>query len=442
MFENNTARDYIENMLIAPFFRKEARYIGVEFEYPILFLDGSQSSKKLGMEFLTLLVNSGDFEEEKATCSPEIMRVKNHHDDSISYDYSYATIEFSMAKGITIHEIAERFYSYFDMAYEFYESKGCIITGMGSNPLMPKTLEYTISNYTNTLREYISRYTPQKDPRYYLANMQSVQTHIEVPGKRLVEKFNTMCMMDFVKGLLLSNSLPEPSNLPSGISYEEGTLCARDLNWEGSGFPNTGICTQKFNNIEQLIDYFTDKDICFRVDGLEYECFEPVSLSKYFNEQQHPESDLHGFFNVERVTINRYNVIEMRGDCIQPLNSTFCATAFNIGICYNSEKAMATCEKFIADNRLDGLNIKELRKYAVTNRCTELVSPRTISKFLTEMVDIAKHGLLTRGFGEEIYIEVLYERAAKLKCPAEYQLELISEGQDIVDIAKLFAIRE
>ncbi len=441
MFTKNGARDYIENMLIAPFFSKQAKYIGVELEYPILFIDNSLSSKQLGIEFLTFLINTGDFEEEKGTCSPEIMRVNNRYADSISYDYTYATIEFSMAKAVTIHEIAERFYGYFDTASNYYKSKGCIITGMGSNPFMPEKLEYTISNYTNTLRNYIRLYTPQKDPQYYLANMQSVQTHIEVPGRTLPEKFNTMCMMDFVKALLLSNSLPQPSNLPPGINYEEGTLCARDLNWEGSGFPNTGICNQRFDDVEQIIDYFTDKDICFKVDGLEYECFKPVSLHEYFNEQMHPESDINGFFNVERVTINRYNVIEMRGDCIQPLNSTFCATAFNIGICQNSSKALQICDLFIATNRLTGLDIKKLRKLAITNRFTELVSPKTLSSFLTEMINIAKEGLMSRGYGEEIYLQPLYERATKLKSPAEYQLQLISEGQDIIEIAKLYADR-
>ncbi len=439
MFENNSARDYIEELLIAPFFCKDATFIGAEFEFPILFLDQTVSSKEIGKEFLTQLILDDEFEEEKGTCSPEIMRVNSKNGDSISFDYSYATIEFSMAKAVKLQDIAERFYRYFNIAAEYYNKKGCIISGMGSNPLMPNNIEFTRSNYTDTLREFIGKYCPQKNPVYYLTNMQSVQTHIEVPGKQLVQKFNTMCRMDFVGGLLLSNSLPEPSNLPDGISYDEGTLCARDLNWEGSGFPNTGICKTPLKNVEELIDYFTDKQLCFRRDNLDYYCFEPTSLKEYFDEQNHPKEDIKGFFNVERVTINQYNVLERRGDCIQPLKDTFCASAFNIGICYNTQKACELVKKFLNNNGLASSDNAQLRKMAITGRFAELVSPKALSTFLTETVNVAAEGLRNRGYGEESYLEPLYERAKKLQNPAEYQKQQLEKGVDILEIARQYA---
>ncbi len=435
MFAKNRARDSIEDMLITPFFRKEAKYIGIELEFPILFPNSSLSSKEIGVEFLTSLISAGEFEEEPATCSAVVMRVNNDAGDSISYDYSYATIEFSMSKGLCIQEIAKRFYRYFDIAFEFYASKGCIISGMGSNPMMPDVIEYTDSNYTNTLRNFIENFCPQKDPKYYLTNMQSVQTHIEVPGNNLVEKFNTLCMYDFIRGLLLSNSLPEPSNLPSGVEYADGTLCARDLNWEGSGFPNTGICSDELSSLDALIDYFTDKELCFKQDGLSFECFKPILLKEYFNQQEKVDN-INGYFNVERVTINRYNVLEVRGDCIQPLSDTFSASAFSIGICNNSKKAYELCRDFLADNRLSHMNNRELRKVAITGKFTELVPSKTLSTFLYNALEASKEGLLSRGYGEEDYLTPLYDRATTLKNPAIKQQMLLNEGKDILLIAK------
>ncbi len=439
MFEKVTARDFVEEKFIAPFFRKKARYIGVELEFPILFYDKEQLAKEKGIEFLTELVSSGEFFEEKATCSPEIMRVNNEVGDSISFDYSYSTIEFSMAKAFSIHDMAKRFFQYFERASNFYEKRGCLITGMGTTPLKPKEIEFTRSGYTDTLRSFIEDYCVQKDPRYYLSNMQSIQTHIEVPGKQLVEAFNVMCLVDFAKGLLLSNSLPDPENLPPGIEYEEGTLCARDFNWEGSGFPNTGLCDKPVEDIEQLIDYFTDKKLCFRREGYDYFCFSPIALKSYFESGERSLDDLDAFFVAERVTLNLYNVLELRGDCIQPLVDTFCPTALNIGLCNNATKAWQLTWKFLATHRLNTLGNRELRRLAINGTLIEMLPKDALTEFLTELIDTAKFGLRQRGLQEERYLQPLYNRAAQLTNPALLQLDKLAQGVSVIDIAKEYA---
>ncbi len=439
MFEKVSARDFVEEKLFAPFFRKEAQYIGIELELPILFVDRSKNSKQLGVEFLNELIAGGRFVEEKATCSPIIMRVNSKEGDSISFDYSYATIEFSMAKAIAIGEIADRFYRYLDLAVEFYGKHDCIISGIGTNPMMPNEIEYTRSNYTDTLRRFIENHCPQKDPKYYLLNMQSVQTHIEIPGKQLVEAYNVMCLVDFAKGLLLSNSLPDPSNLPPDVSYEANTLCARDFNWEGSGFPNTGLCDTRLEDIEHLIDYFTDKKLCFKRDGYDYSCFEPIALKEYFEQGNRTSEDLNAFFNVERVTINLYNVLEMRGDCTQPLSESFCPSAFNIGICHNATKAWQLTCKFLAENRLHTLGNRELRRLAITGRLTEMIPSELLSNFLLELLDVAKEGLQDRGLGELPFLMPLYERAETLSNPALRQLDMLAQGEGLLEIAKRYA---
>ncbi len=436
MFETITARDFIEERLIAPFFRKKAQYIGVELEFPILFIDRTLSSKQLGIEFLKELIDSGDFFEETATCSPEIMRVVNSSQDSISYDYSYATIEFSMAKKHSLDEIAQSFFRYFNIATQFYEKKGCIISGMGTNPMMPEVIEYTRSNYTDTLRNFIGEFCRQKDPRYYLCNMQSMQTHVEIPGTDLTQTYNVMCLADFAKGLLLANSLPEPSNLPPGIEYEPGTLCARDFNWEGSGFPNTGLCDKPLENLERLIDYFTDKKLCFKRDGLDFSYFKPIAMTEYFKQGERGMNDLDAFFNVERVTINLYNVLEMRGDCIQPLSDCFAPAALNIGLCYNSKRAWQVVWNFLAANRLAEKGNRELRRLAITGQLTEMIPNDALSGFLTELLDVAKEGLRQRGFQEERYLLPLYNRAQTLSNPALDQLDRLAQGESVVDIAR------
>ncbi len=438
MFNTLTARDFVEERLIAPFFRKKAQYIGVELEFPILFQDKTLNSKTLGIEFLTELIDSGEFFEETATCSPEIMRVVNSSGDSISYDYSYATIEFSMAKKHSLNEIAGNFYGYFDLAVKFYDKRGCIISGMGTNPMMPEVIEYTRSNYTDTLRQFIGEYCVQKDPRYYLCNMQSMQTHVEIPGINLTQAFNVMCLADFAKGLLLANSLPDMGNLPSGVEYEPGTLLARDFNWEGSGFPNTGLCDKPLADLEQLIDYFTDKKLCFKRDGLDFSCFEPIAIADYYQQGEHGIEDLDAFFNVERVTINLYNVLEMRGDCIQPLTDCFAPAALNIGVCYNSARAWQVLWNFLTVNDLAEYGNRELRHLAITGRLSEMIPKDRLCSFLTELLDTAKEGLRQRGFKEEQYLAPLYDRAQNLSNPALDQLDRLAQGESVIDIAKRY----
>ncbi len=391
-----TGRELVENKLFKPFLKKTAQYVGVELEFPILHI-GDKNSKELGVNYLKQLVDDGLFFEEVLALSPELMRVNNSKGDSISYDYSYAVIEFSLAKAHSLTDLHERFTKYFNSALEYYRSHGCDIVGLGTNPDPPNEIHYVNSSYCRALRKFIENYTPQKDPAYYLCNMQSIQTHVEIEGEDLVEVYNLMNRLDFARAYLFSNSPPHERNLPPGISYAEGTVCARDFNWEGSGFPNTGICDKHMSNIDELIDYYTNKMMCFSLSGLEFDCFEPVPVEEYFSVDR-GEQGFAGYFNVERVTINQYNVLEFRGDCTQPLEKSFAPAAFNVGLCYNFRAADEVTKRFFADNNIS-LSNSELRKLAITGKM--IVDKDILTKFLQNLTDIAREGLKMRGFSEE-----------------------------------------
>ncbi len=392
----------VKSQLIDPYFEKQPQYVGVELEFPILGIN-ERNSMQLGCDFLRTLIDSGEFTEETRTASPELMRVNSTCGDSISFDYSYAVMEFSMCKADNLLPIATRFYRYFEMAQGFYTSHGCRLEGLGTNPDPPQSIHFVNSSYSKALRRFICEFTPQHDPKYYLCNMQSIQTHVEVPAERLVDCFNLNNRLDFARGLLFANSPPHADNLPQYDSYEQGTIIARDHNWEQSGFPNTGICDRHIANADALTDYYTEKQMCFGLKGLDFYCFEPTPLVEFFANDR-PEEEFGGFFNVERVTLNGYHVLEFRGDCTQPLDRLFAPSAFNVGICYNIDAAQQTVTEFLQQNGIDKSN-SQLRRLVATGKA---VAPRDAAQaFLQDIVACARQGLLKRGYGEERLLEPL-----------------------------------
>jgi hypothetical protein len=56
---------------------------------------------------------------------------------------------------------------------------------------------------------------------------------------------------------------------------------------------------------------------------------------------------------------------------------------------------------------------------------------KKLSARLEEILDLAADGLKKRGFGEEIFLEPLYERAEKLTNPARRMVDGIDRGEPI-----------
>ncbi|MBR6061495.1 MAG: hypothetical protein IKP67_05430, partial [Spirochaetales bacterium] len=110
MITNNDIDEAIYKRWIAPTKNKKQKYIGTEFELPIVNLD----KKKVDFELVHRLTETfsekfgfGSFihDDDGNICAAE------HADngDSISFDCSYNTLELSFGRELSLHALDTRF---------------------------------------------------------------------------------------------------------------------------------------------------------------------------------------------------------------------------------------------------------------------------------------------------------------------------------------------
>jgi len=417
-------KDIINDRFIKPLLNKKTGTIGVELEFPMLNTKKEPVDKTVALSLLNMFLKKG-FKIEDTDTEGNPAFITNEYGDCVSFDNSYNNIEFSMNYADNLIAIKERFYNYFDLAQNYLKEHGYIITGMGTNPYK-KHIEQSHVSYPvyNMVDEYLHKFQSENTHQYpdFPAYLSSVQTHLDIDVKDLPKAATLFAKIDFLRGLLFSNS-PD---------FEFGkTLCYRDRLWAKSAFgicgTNTGAVDEEYKNLEDIAESFYKRHMfnCIR-DG-EYQSFYPVKITEYFKDN--PPEDIKQFLSFRHIEITCRGTLEIRSDCTQPLADAFAPPAFNLGIAHNLENAIKTTEeffkgKFLANSYLrrcvsEGLGIKEFSK-------------EELCDYATKMVNIASEGLAKRGLGEEALVKGLFKRAETLKCPAMYTLENINNIDVII----------
>ncbi|MCM1089953.1 MAG: hypothetical protein NC092_00565 [Butyrivibrio sp.] len=422
------AKQIIKEYLIDPFKEKEYSYIGMEFEYPVICLGGAASFREIGSAFLARLMEEHGFQEELRGTDGYYVRVSKDG-DSVSYDYSYGLLELSMGKQRSLHTLRARMLPLLKLAQEYYRTYDCVLTGMGTRPVRERNVEYTCDPFYTMIREYLERYTEDKRPDKCFPNMFSVQTHIDVPYADLLETYNLFNRLDFVRGLLFANSL--------GLS-EGGRVnyCVRDWLWDSCGIPNTGIYDKSFASLEELAEEISREKIFVEKDGERLYVIKPTRLADYLADKDTPQERIRLFRSFKRVVLNSYHVLEVRGDCTQPVKDSFVTAAFHVGIAYNYRKAARVLERFLTDHKLGASN-SELREMAVAGR--EIAAEEDMKLLLYQLLDIAREGLAARGYGEEILLTPLRERVLRFTNPAKELHKALQAGTDIRELLFRYA---
>ncbi len=418
----------VKAYLIEPFREKEYSYIGMEFEYPVISLGQKVSLREIGSAFLKELVEKQGYQEEIRGTDGYLVRV-SRDGDSVSFDCSYNLFEISMGKQKNIYTLQERMIPVLRQAQEFYQRYDCMLPGMGARPVPNKSLEYTCDPFYTMIREFTTDCTGEKEPGKYFANMCSVQTHIDVPYADLLDTYNLFNRLDFVRGMLFANSLGTGED-------DEPVYCMRDLIWERCGIPNTGIYDEQFSSLDEIAAAISRERIFVRADGGKLLWMAPEKLSAYFQDERVPEENIQFFRSFKRVVLNSYHVLEIRGDCTQPVKHSFVTAAFHVGIAYNYRKAAAALEQFLTDNRINASN-SELRRMAVRGKA--IAGEKETKAFLNRLLDIAAEGLTARGFNEEMLLTPLRERALQLTNPAKELQGALEAGISIEDMIRQYA---
>ena len=431
-------RELIKKEFLAPFYRGERKNVGVELEFPLVFLEGEPKKEAaLGLFYELLEEKSFRVAETDSDGMPAF--IINDDGDVLSFDNSYHNFEFSLEKHESLIALSERFYRLFGRVQEYFLPRGMSLAGIGTHPMAEKLPPLPVSfPVYRMVGRFLSQFSGGEYHQYtqFPQSLSSVQTHLDVTAESLPRTLTLYAALDFVRALLFSNS-------PAFINETafSDCVCFRDYLWEKSGFgslcANTGKIEGEFRTMDDVADGILSREMFYRVRDGEYELIKPQSLREYFAGDA-PKTDLDYYLSFCNIEVTRRGTLEVRSDCAQPVADAFCPPAFHLGILSELDtaeeilfgflKTHLTKEEFCAPDRNRKLRDAAIYHYALP------ASREDTRTLLLSLVELAENGLKKRQKGEEVLLSPLFLRAQNLRCPAMDWMDKRAGGASLKDL--------
>ncbi|MBR0398318.1 MAG: hypothetical protein IJI10_08615 [Eubacterium sp.] len=471
-------QEAIKKRFIEPLARKSKPYVGVELELPIV------NRKRIPVQFDAVQAAAERFVQ--VFHFQNVKRDDNGHlwfaedpvtGDSLSFDCSYNTLEWSFGRTFDIHTLEERFRKYYAFTQEELQKCGHMMTGMGINPhYLINRREPVANGRYRMLYQYLqsSQYAPEEFPLhawpFFGMFSAASQVQMDVDQSQIIDVIEVFNLLEPVKGLLFANSVwPENPDI----------LINRDWLWEysmhGINPKNVGLWNEPVRTIEELTDYIADMNMfCTERNG-KYLFLEPISWKNYITSDSvtgfyvedaaagsvipgilrsggsgvrtntmYPvhdvyrdaayyshadggrirrmtfrpeEDDIQYLRSYKYVDLTYRGTIEFRSTCTQPIYETFTVAAFHAGLMQRLPelKQLLTngCTLF-----QQGMSPKVLRTLLSRRSIPASLNRTYLRDLLMRVLDLARDGLYQRGFKEAAYLDPLYLRAEQLSNPA------------------------
>lgn len=437
---------------ILPIKDNKHKYVGVEFEIPIVNLNKQPVDYDIIHKMTESFSKRFDFIPLHLDDDGNPYSLQNKtNGDNLSFDFCYSNLELSMGKENNLNILNDRFIEYYTFIQEYFKPYNYTLTGMGINPYYKINTNTPIQssryqmlyNYLASYKKYTNRKKFQPYANYGAFTSAS-QVQLDVNEDNLIEVINTLNRLEPFKTVLFANSyIPEYPNL----------LCTRDMFWHDSmhGYNphNVGIHEYELKDIRDLVEYIKSSSIyCVERDN-HYIFFEPIKVIEYFNLKYvngayYQDGTLYDItftpqpndiqylrtFKFQDLTYR--GTIEFRSCCCQPISDTMTVSAFHIGLLERLKELTTLLNN---DEVLyhHGYSTSELRNLLNEKHIPTFVDKSKLSQELIQILDIAKDGLISRGFDEERFLEPLYIRAESLTNPARELVKGLQNGYSLED---------
>ena len=199
---------------IRPTQRPRSSLVGVEFELPVVNLNGHAVSFRTVHEMTEEFLRRFPFDTLHRDDEGEIYAaVRSRNGDTLSYDCSYNTLELSFGTEKDMHTIEERFRAYYTVIQSILQQSGHSLTGMGINPHyrvnrnepVPNGRYRMLLHHLKSYRRYGHSIPFHHHPNFGLFSCAS-QVQLDVDEKTLPEVLNTFTKLEPLKSLLFANS--------------------------------------------------------------------------------------------------------------------------------------------------------------------------------------------------------------------------------------------
>ena len=397
-------------------------FVGVELEFPIVEINGNKTNIEVTKNLFRTLANLSDFEVEKIDDDQNpIQLVHCSSKDRILFELSYNTIEFAFERAHSINEVAKRFEAYLEIIQPILQENNHEIQGHGIHPLWKENdnSPVKIERYKMLMAFLAMNGTGMKTHPYpsYGAFICGNQVQLDVRRDNYIRIINAFNKIEAAKAYLFSNS---------EFSAEVwDTKIARDIFWEESlhGYykENVGIYPKEYQSEEEFFNNLARTAIFTATrEGKSY-YFKPIRVEDYLDQKEitaytadgnekiiNPvKEDLKQHRSYQFQDLTARGTVEFRSVCTQPLETTFAPIAFELGLFVELEKLESYLEdsSFFKNEEQDYRKLRKKYSKKILNKKEK----EAIQSFSKDLLDIAKAGLMKRGYKEEKFLIITKE---------------------------------
>lgn len=392
-------------------------FVGVELEFPIVEINGNKTNIEVTKNLFRTLANLLDFKVEKMDDDQNpIQLVHCPSKDRILFELSYNTIEFAFEKAHSIDEVAERFEAYLKIIQPILQEDHHEIQGHGIHPQWQKNdnSPVKIERYKMLMAFLAMNGTGMKTHPYpsYGAFICGNQLQLDVRRDNYIRIINAFNKIEAAKAYLFSNS---------EFSAEAwDTKITRDIFWEESlhGYykENVGIYPKDYQSEEEFFNNLARTAIFTAARDDQSYYFKPIRVKDYLDQKEITaytadgnekiikpvKEDLKQHRSYQFQDLTARGTVEFRSVCTQPLETTFAPIAFELGLFVqleNLENYLEHCS-FLKNEKQD---YRKLRK-KYSKKILSEKEEETIQSFSKDLIDMARAGLIKRGYGEETFL--------------------------------------
>jgi gamma-glutamylcysteine synthetase len=404
--------------------------IGVEFEFPILSLNGKLWS-------LGIIDQLNKFIQVQLGFRVTVLRggiaLAFQHpqlDDKISYEVTHSTLEFSLAPQDNIVFLEQRFFGYFIPLQEFLLGRGVFLGCTGIHPLpYHRNFDALPHPHYKNIEAYLKVSAKGVHPDYRKPHLLMIgnQTHIQVPFHKLYQYLNMYHAVGWIECLLFANSFKH--------SAGQYLCCYRDFLLRHCGFAanpkNVEYPDLWYQSNNDFFDDFLQKSIFTKKEKEKYAYFSPIQLNRLEVPRQRFASgnqyvdlsllDLEDCLTFNPIKVTTYGTLEMRGCCQQPLADIFAPAAFHLALREAHHIILEMLPKAWSE-------YAELLRWKANHRHVAVVQQKeTVATILGVLFSC----LQKRNYGEEKYLSILFDRVSQNTNPALVMNNQLEKGKSI-----------
>jgi len=418
------------------------RRIGSELKFPLVNSDGTAASLKKVRTLWNYLQSRG-WQPVVDSMTGQVVgaRKPGQQNDTVTgCETGFCKTEFSLAHVANLFDLQQQIDELRSELNSFCEKENVHFLCYGIHPVTPPTKRLMIKK---------GRTSPW-------AKVFGSNRHIDKEDGDDVHLF-TINAASHVHVSVCPEEAIDAVNILNGFAGAQIALTANSNIWRGRTDPNykcvaekfwdwwmpdsnrVGMPHSRFNNIEDYVRKISDiKPVYVLRNG------KPIILEGYKTFAEYyklaravgrdikgrevsfmPEEsdiDIHNSCYWYNARISRYFTVENRVNDQQPPDALICIAAATLGLV----SALSKAKKELSCYNWEML--REAREIACRRGPLGKIGDTQLSTIAGTMLDTARQGLLSRGLGEEKFLQPLEKRLSEFSCPADRAEDLFEKG--------------